>query len=334
MGSDRLSTVGIQPIIRTAGDSVRKKMVARCIRRKDPALIQTEIDRRREAARKADRLRRREEELRREKARVEKSGERLVTAYQEGIADSSPTTAADAAIAETNAGRRIGITISKDDSGRPGRVPTIGREPGEIPNLAADSGRSAGHRSPTADCATAGEGGPGRERHHYPAPFHSDFAIRTGFERMPEPVLGRHWIRAEPKLSFAFEESCHRFVRYADDCSIYVRSERARQRVMESITQFITQKLKLKVNEAKDPKGTGSAVARPQERKFLGFSFTAGPEVKRVIAPKALDRLKQRIREIRRRAKGGQHGDDNRGTGTVYAGAGAAISDSAKRRRC
>jgi RNA-directed DNA polymerase len=68
---------------------------------------------------------------------------------------------------------------------------------------------------------------------------------------------------------------------------------------MESITQFITQKLKLKlkVNEAK------SAVARPQERKFPGFSFTAGAEVKRVIAPKALDRFK-RIREITRRAKG------------------------------
>src|SRR3982075_1878407 len=90
----------------------------------------------------------------------------------------------------------------------------------------------------------------------------------------------------------------HGFVRYADDFNIYVRSERAGQRVMESITQFITQKLKLKVNEAK------SAVARPQERKFLGFSFTAGPEVKRRIAPKALDRFKQRIREITRGAKG------------------------------
>ena len=67
---------------------------------------------------------------------------------------------------------------------------------------------------------------------------------------------------------------------------------------MESVTQFITQKLKLKVNETK------SAVARPQERKFLGFSFTAGPEVKRVIAPKALDRFKRRIREITIRAKG------------------------------
>src|SRR4051795_10616501 len=88
-----------------------------------------------------------------------------------------------------------------------------------------------------------------------------------------------------------------RFVRYADDCNIYVRSERAGQRVMESVTRFITNKLKLKVNETK------SAVARPQERKFLGFSFTNGPEVKRAIAPKALERFKRRIRDITRRAK-------------------------------
>jgi RNA-directed DNA polymerase len=80
--------------------------------------------------------------------------------------------------------------------------------------------------------------------------------------------------------------------------NIYVRSERAGQRVMESVTRFIMQELKLKVNETK------SAVARPQERKFLGFSFTVVPDVKRIIAPKALDRFKQRIREITRRAKG------------------------------
>ena len=89
-----------------------------------------------------------------------------------------------------------------------------------------------------------------------------------------------------------------RFVRYADDSNIYVRSERAGQRVMESVKRFITKKLKLKVNEAK------SAVARPQQRKFLGFSFSNGPEVKRIIAPKALDRFKHRIREITLRAKG------------------------------
>jgi RNA-directed DNA polymerase len=106
----------------------------------------------------------------------------------------------------------------------------------------------------------------------------------------------------------------HHFVRYADDCNIYVRSERAGQRVMKSLTRFITQKLKLKVNETK------SAVAQPQERKFLGFSFTVGPEVKRVIAPKALDRFKQRIREITRRAKGVKPRNDNRGTRSVHAG--------------
>jgi RNA-directed DNA polymerase len=99
-------------------------------------------------------------------------------------------------------------------------------------------------------------------------------------------------------LDRELERRGHRFVRYADDSDIYVRSERAGQRVMESVTRFITQELKLKVNETK------SAVARPQERKFLGFSFSAGPEVKRVIAPKALDRFKQRIREITGRAKG------------------------------
>jgi RNA-directed DNA polymerase len=100
------------------------------------------------------------------------------------------------------------------------------------------------------------------------------------------------------ELDRELERRGHGFVRYADDCNIYVRSERAGQRVMESITRFITQKLKLKVNEAK------SAVARPQERKFLGFTFSIGPEIKRVIALKALDRFKRRIRDITRRAKG------------------------------
>ena len=89
-----------------------------------------------------------------------------------------------------------------------------------------------------------------------------------------------------------------RFARYADDCNIYVRSQRAGQRVMMSITRFITTKLKLKVNESK------SAVARPWERKFLGMSFTGNREPKRRIAPKALTRFKERIRELTRRARG------------------------------
>ena len=100
------------------------------------------------------------------------------------------------------------------------------------------------------------------------------------------------------ELDRELERRGHRFVRYADDSNIYVRSERAGHRVMESVTRFITHTLRLNVNETK------SAVARPQERKFLGFSFTAGPEIKRAIAPKALHRFKARVREITRRTKG------------------------------
>lgn len=102
------------------------------------------------------------------------------------------------------------------------------------------------------------------------------------------------------ELDRELEARGHRFVRYADDCNIYVRSERAGQRVMESVKQFLTKRLKLKVNEAK------SAVAKPQERKFLGFSFLVipGKEPKRRIAPKAIDRFKERVREITRKARG------------------------------
>jgi RNA-directed DNA polymerase len=100
------------------------------------------------------------------------------------------------------------------------------------------------------------------------------------------------------ELDRELERRGHRFVRYADDSNIYVRSERAGQRVMESVKRFITEKLKLKVNESK------SAVAKPQERKFLGFSFTGGKELKRKIAPKAIDRFKERVREITHKSKG------------------------------
>ena len=99
------------------------------------------------------------------------------------------------------------------------------------------------------------------------------------------------------ELDRELERRGHSFVRYADDCNIYVRSRSAGQRVKQSITGFLTRRLKLKVNEQK------SAVARPVERKFLGFSFTLrGP--KRRIAPKALVRFKQRIRELSSRTRG------------------------------
>ena len=89
-----------------------------------------------------------------------------------------------------------------------------------------------------------------------------------------------------------------RYARYADDCNIYVRSRRAGERVMARITAFITSKLLLKVNQQK------SAVARHWERKFLGFSFTNGPEPRRRIAPKALIRFKKRVRELTQRTRG------------------------------
>src|SRR6476619_1568128 len=89
----------------------------------------------------------------------------------------------------------------------------------------------------------------------------------------------------------------HRFCRYADDCNIYVRSRRAGERVMASVSRFLTQKLQLKVNETK------SAVARPEERKFLGFSISNDGSERR-IAPKALDKFKGRIRDMTRRTRG------------------------------
>jgi RNA-directed DNA polymerase len=89
-----------------------------------------------------------------------------------------------------------------------------------------------------------------------------------------------------------------RFARYADDSNIYVRSKRAGERVMESLKGFLATKLKLRVNEQK------SAVARPWNRKFLGFSFTSNREPKRRIAPRAVDRFKERVRELTQRNKG------------------------------
>src|SRR6266700_4794671 len=88
------------------------------------------------------------------------------------------------------------------------------------------------------------------------------------------------------------------FARYADDCNIYVRSQRAGARVMASVERFLTRRLKLKVNKAK------SAVARPSTRKFLGFIFTYGKRPRRRIAPQAVARFRGRIRELTRRTRG------------------------------
>jgi RNA-directed DNA polymerase len=88
----------------------------------------------------------------------------------------------------------------------------------------------------------------------------------------------------------------HRFCPYTDDCNIYVRSKQAGERVMQSITRFLENKLRLRVNAAK------SAVAHLLERKFLGYQLLR--EGALGIAPASLKRVKERIRQITRRNRG------------------------------
>lgn len=94
------------------------------------------------------------------------------------------------------------------------------------------------------------------------------------------------------ELDKILERRGHKFVRYADDCNIYVKSRRAGERIKMSITRILTDRMKLRVNEEK------SAVARPWERKFLGFSFTWETKPRRRISPRAIIRFKNRIREL------------------------------------
>ena len=105
----------------------------------------------------------------------------------------------------------------------------------------------------------------------------------------------------------------HRFCRYADDCNIYVRSQRAGERVMASVARFLTTTLRLKVNESK------SAVARPEERKFLGFSI-ANDGSERRIAPQALAKFKARIRDLTSPDAGNKSAPDDRNAKAIPDG--------------
>jgi RNA-directed DNA polymerase len=100
------------------------------------------------------------------------------------------------------------------------------------------------------------------------------------------------------ELDRELERRGHRFVRYADDCNIYVRSEQAGRRVMASQTRFIERRLKLQINTEK------SAVARPWHRSFLGFTVKDDPAFRRCIADKAVTRFKDRVRKLTRRHRG------------------------------
>jgi RNA-directed DNA polymerase len=99
-------------------------------------------------------------------------------------------------------------------------------------------------------------------------------------------------------LDRELERRGHAFCRYADDCNIYVRSERAGQRLMASLTRFLTERLRLTVNRAK------SAVDRPWKRTFLGFSVTAHREPRLRVAPKSVTRLRDKLREVFRSGRG------------------------------
>ncbi len=100
------------------------------------------------------------------------------------------------------------------------------------------------------------------------------------------------------ELDWELEKRGHTFARYADDCQIYVCSQRAGERVKQSISEFIDKILRLKVNENK------SAVARPWERKFLGFTFSARRGHKIKVSDTALEKLKATVRQLCRRTRG------------------------------
>jgi RNA-directed DNA polymerase len=124
--------------------------------------------------------------------------------------------------------------------------------------------------------------------------------VSVSEEGMPQggplsPVLSNLLL---DELDCELEKRGLKFVRFADDCNVYVNSERAGLRVMASITKFLEKRLRLKVNREK------SAVGKPMRRKFLGFSFTAGSNPKIRMATQSLERAKTKIRLLTRPTKG------------------------------
>ena len=99
-------------------------------------------------------------------------------------------------------------------------------------------------------------------------------------------------------LDRELERRGHRFCRYADDCNVYVRSKHAGERVMDSLTWFLERKLRLKVNQTK------SAVARPWERKFLGYSLTFHRMARLKVAPQSVQRLQLKLKGLFRAGRG------------------------------
>lgn len=116
------------------------------------------------------------------------------------------------------------------------------------------------------------------------------------------------------ELDKELERRGHRFVRYADDCNVYVKSKAAGERVLASLEAYLAKRLRLKVNRDK------SAVAPPWERKFLGYSVTAHRKTKLRVAPQSVKRLKDKLQPALRRARGRSLADVTRDLGPVLTG--------------
>jgi len=281
-------------------------------------LIQAEVDRRKEAARNSDPRRQRSETLRREQTRLGNNVARLITAYQEGLVSlaqlrqrmpelnkqsqaveselqSLETAAVDQTrylqLAENLDGFRIKLRERAKTLDVCERQQILRLLVKEV-LVAADS-LTIRHSIPIPQTAPVPTGPP--PKGSYPSGASQGHQVILCVRGVASPLLSNLVL---DELDRELERRKHRFVRYADDCNIYVRSQRAGQRVMTNVTRFLTRRLKLKVNEAK------SAVARPAERKFLGFSFSHNKEPKRRIALKVLLRCKQKIRELTRRTRG------------------------------
>lgn len=116
------------------------------------------------------------------------------------------------------------------------------------------------------------------------------------------------------ELDRELERRGHRFVRYADDSNVYVKSKAAGERVMASLERFLEKRLRLQINRDK------SAVARPWVRKFLGYSVTVDRKTKLKVASQSIQRLKTKLRLLFRRGRGRYLGRVVRELGPVIRG--------------
>jgi hypothetical protein len=280
----------------------------------DPRLIQNELERRLMAAREADPTKRRDEALRRDLVRIRKGIDRLLSAYKEGllpieelrermpqlrrreqagnaepqaIADRSVTRAAYLRLAET-----LNTFLTRLRSSA-GALDVLERQRimrlvvKEV--LVGDDKIIIRHCIPLPD--RSGDGRPDGGINAAPPGTEGYLCVRGAMS----PLLSNLMLDV---LDKELEKRGHHFVRYADDCNIYVRSQRASERVMAGIEQFLAKRLKLKVNKAK------SAVAAPRARKFLGFNFTIGKSVKRRLATQTVAPIKEKVRVLTRRTRG------------------------------